>query len=728
MTLALAVCTTPAGAEEIWYANAGTMTMTLDQSVLSAEGLSNTSFDAAESMLDGTVKVTGPITNAGDVTIVVSSGSVVEISGIHIRLDRGLPMLARNGTFEVDDLVASTTQWTARRDAATAAVLTKYPALELEGLKPAFDQQTGVVYIAARNVVVTKTLAAMLDNPALTGRRVGSAVIELQAEWLTGHEPVFRAIESSGGVAGFPTSDGPDMIHCQLYGLGQYGREGDIVGLSVATTSWNIGDEVLPWFPMPAENHPFIVMNVYRLDDLGDYTRLIQIGQSHVKHGFCALDSSQCTTSCSGTGCSTLGIGCTDTYGAGLNASQSGLGPRYEMNAWNCEWDYETSHMSSGSHGHDGIEHRIQVHDSDLDPVQHPNSQWVSESFYLAPEDVNPINSAAWKFVTPVGAPGGTWTFEMTGSGEMPEIGVPIDAWETTYPKVTVAQEVPVVMFVSPDGRCLVGAEATDIGGGLWHYEYAVYNLDMERKVGSFSIPIANETAVTNIGFHAVLSHDEPYGNDAWDVEVGNGKIEWSTLDNPIRWSTMYNFWFDCNAVPTEVAQITFGMYEPGIPDSITATMVGPLPGPPDCNDNDIIDNCDISCEEEGCDVPGCGMSEDCNGNGIPDECERDLDGDGLIDACDPDIDGDGVLNEADVCGMTPSCILVDAEGRPTMDINDNCLLDLPDYRYMDNCMSGGGPGSSASGLCSDMYDSDSDGDVDLMDFMCFQKSFGKSR
>ncbi|MFH1419698.1 MAG: right-handed parallel beta-helix repeat-containing protein, partial [Planctomycetota bacterium] len=43
-----------------------------------------------------------------------------------------------------------------------------------------------------------------------------------------------------------------------------------------------------------------------------------------------------------------------------------------------------------------------------------------------------------------------------------------------------------------------------------------------------------------------------------------------------------------------------------------------------DCNGNGIPDDCDVDCGNPGeeCDVPGCGESPDCNGNGLPDECE----------------------------------------------------------------------------------------------------------
>jgi hypothetical protein len=46
--------------------------------------------------------------------------------------------------------------------------------------------------------------------------------------------------------------------------------------------------------------------------------------------------------------------------------------------------------------------------------------------------------------------------------------------------------------------------------------------------------------------------------------------------------------------------------------------------GRDDCNGNGIPDECDLDCGEPGgpCDVPGCGQSADCQPDGIPDECQ----------------------------------------------------------------------------------------------------------
>ncbi len=42
-----------------------------------------------------------------------------------------------------------------------------------------------------------------------------------------------------------------------------------------------------------------------------------------------------------------------------------------------------------------------------------------------------------------------------------------------------------------------------------------------------------------------------------------------------------------------------------------------------DCNANGVPDECDVSCENEGCDAwPACGTYPDCNGDNVPDECQ----------------------------------------------------------------------------------------------------------
>ena len=62
-------------------------------------------------------------------------------------------------------------------------------------------------------------------------------------------------------------------------------------------------------------------------------------------------------------------------------------------------------------------------------------------------------------------------------------------------------------------------------------------------------------------------------------------------------------------------------------------------------------------------------------------EDQADCDGDTAGNACDADDDNDGVGDGADVCPNThcPQCI-VDVEGRPKGDLNDDCHVDLSDF------------------------------------------------
>ena len=53
-----------------------------------------------------------------------------------------------------------------------------------------------------------------------------------------------------------------------------------------------------------------------------------------------------------------------------------------------------------------------------------------------------------------------------------------------------------------------------------------------------------------------------------------------------------------------------------------------------------------------------------------------DLDMNGVPDTCDDDDDDDGVLDVDDVCPMNTPGLLVDFEGRPRMDLNNDCNVD----------------------------------------------------
>lgn len=370
-----------------------------------------------------------------------------------------------------------------------------------------------------------------------------------------------------------------------------FGAVGDIVAYSIGTTSCNVGTVPLDWFQSGANRHPLIINNIHRIKD----GAIEQIGVSWVKHGFCALQQTlcgSCTPTCGGC-CSTLGVGCSDPYTASLNGQQSGLGPRFEINAatGTYPWPYTTAGQSGNN-----IFKRIQVHVDDLDPKLNAGAVYVSEGQYVARDDAlagNANNNASYR-MTQVGPenPFGGWYLNYTAATvrELPAIF----AWKAVHPEVEL-----VNVDVPGDGRFWVGANVIDNGNGTYRYEYAVFNLNSDRSASSVSVETG--APVSNVGFRDVDYHSgEPYDMTDWTSTEGGGQVTWSNNTtffanpnaNALRWGTLYNFRFESSAAPVD-GDFTIGLFKPdlgGGPDSVTVTLPVPGQGQGGCNEADIAE------------------------------------------------------------------------------------------------------------------------------------------
>ena len=212
-----------------------------------------------------------------------------------------------------------------------------------------------------------------------------------------------------GGIAG-----GPQDVTVSRLGLNSSGNGDDfayygshlpngepeamrIRAFSAASTSCNIGGTPAQWFQGHsggnAGKHPVIAQNAYRLLD----GRFEQIGQSWLKHSFCAVSEPTCG-SCSNTGCSTLGVGCADTYWATLNGDHFYMGPRHEINPWPVTGT--ATHTSSPA-GPDGpttqVEGRLWLRQGDIDA----GGDNVYEILYITHDEPydNRYNNASWRWV-----------------------------------------------------------------------------------------------------------------------------------------------------------------------------------------------------------------------------------------------------------------------------------------------------------------------------------------
>lgn len=422
---------------------------------------------------------------------------------------------------------------------------------------------------------------------------------------------------------------------------------------SFGTTSCNVGNMNVSWQAFSSNLHPAIGQGMFKYKN-GRYE---QIGISWLKHGFTALTQNTCGCGCNGSGGVVLGVGCSDPYTASRNGCQTGCtgggaGPRYQVNA-------HTGFFPTGGTANPPMEgvttaRHLRVKSTDLEPSS-GTILYFAECQYVTQDDAtwgNQNNNASYRQLTMAGGPN-EFTVGVTGTTNRATPG--IHGWQKADPAVlTTDVQIP------SDGLLVVGSRATDLGGGQWHYEYAVQNVNSDRCVQAFTIPLPAGTVITNIGFHDIQysSNDgnpvagvpQNFDGTDWPATVGSTDITWATglfassnNANALRWGTMYNFRFDANR-PPQPGNATLTTYK------VVGTVTGAASVPaPDCNGNNVADSLDIAN----------GTSQDVNGNGIPDECKPPP------PPCPSDTNGDQVVNVDDLlavingwgpCPPTPGC------------------------------------------------------------------------
>ncbi|HKQ60524.1 MAG TPA: hypothetical protein VJS92_04515 [Candidatus Polarisedimenticolaceae bacterium] len=369
--------------------------------------------------------------------------------------------------------------------------------------------------------------------------------------------------------------ESPDVIVGDLQGISSYSPSvGGISAFSIGTYSCNVGTCWLSW-NANTSSHPVIAQNMFRLKN----NRFEQIGQSWLKHGFYALSTQLCSTGCVGTDGSHLGVNCSDPYDAGLNGEQDGLGPKFEVDSSAGSFPYPFT--GAGLTGN-SIYKRLQVHNTDLDPAQNAGAQYFIEGQYVTRDDAEPNNddnNASYRPITISGS-GGSFTAALAGTTQrtLPAIR----AWKLANPAVVET------IVDAPDGRFNVAALATDLGGGLWSYEYAVQNFNSNRSAQAFVVPISDNLPVSNLGFHDVDYHSgEPFDGTDWAPTVSANSVSWATTSyalnvnaNALRWGTLYNFRFQAAAPPQAVSG-SLVLFRPGTPASVSFATIGPYCGIP---------------------------------------------------------------------------------------------------------------------------------------------------
>ncbi len=456
-----------------------------------------------------------------------------------------------------------------------------------------YDASTHAFKISDARLVISAEFAKQLGRPTDVGLVAGTISVNTTLNPIEITTIVNGVAQSAtlprNSTPNDPQSNpGPDVIVGDLPTLDQFGTSGTQVGLAVGTTSCNFGTVNLNWFQMPNVDHPVIPQNLYRVSGGADNTeRFEQIGQSWLKHAFAAASGNLCGFGCNGVGGTMLGVGCSDPYGSGLNAGQTGLGSRAWVNPFTGAYP-STANTHTG-HSHSGTSHRILVEQADLNTTLNPGATYFAEAQYVTPHEYawcqthpgecNMFNNASYRRFNVTG----TTSFTFSAVGSTNRMAPAIMAW-------TGATINAVQPFPGQDGQFFVGYKVTGPVAGIWHYEYALNNQNLDTGIQSLTIPLGCGITLTNVGFHAPANGPgfaqdgtnagAGYSNAAWTVNQNANLISWSAETfaqnqnaNALRWGTTYNYRFDSNRPPQTMYAIV-GFYKSGAP--IQVQIQGP--------------------------------------------------------------------------------------------------------------------------------------------------------
>ncbi len=434
--------------------------------------------------------------------------------------------------------------------------------------------------------------------------RKSTRIRSIQDAKLAAHLGALAVLAASGAAIA-----APDVIVGDLPNISNYTSGGPITvstyegqsnvalrAYAVGTTSCNLGTTPLTWIDEGSSVlYPVISQNLYRLSN----GRFEQVGQSWLKHGFCALNGNVCATcsSQSNPACDYLMPGCSDPYGSSLNGSQGGLGPKREVNsttgAFPSSWNGASIPLAGDASG--TLTKRLIVRDSDLATA---GAQYFISSTYVHAEDAaagTDDNNQSYRSVNVGAAP--ARDLILTSTTQRGKAA--IYAWKELGTVSTADDDAAVNIStadVPSDGRYLVGAKVIDLGSGNYRYEYAVQNHNSDRAARAFRIPIPAGAVLTSTYFNDVEYSNDPsgtgYDGADWTITNAGGFVTFeatqaypggpnpsslptNALANALRWDTIYNFSFTTNVAPTNgLAEI--GLFKPGVGDAITVATTIP--------------------------------------------------------------------------------------------------------------------------------------------------------
>ncbi len=439
----------------------------------------------------------------------------------------------------------------------------------MESIHVYVDQIADQLTMERMDIYLSADLAARLGAPAMAKAYLGELALGSQL-----NIPDGAVTEIRGGSCGDRPKWPTDGFIADV-GLTAMGAVSDVGQLTTAEGTFELvapssslvnlqgldGADV-PWFtkftgPFPPYNndqHPYLIWNMYRIDNNG---KMEQIGRSGLKHAWLTINSS-CTINCGdggipGAGGHILWPGCGDVYGVGNNNNPGDIGPRDEINPLTGEFTSTGSFFDQNGDGvqdnnsDDTGENRMQVLREDM---QVAGANYFFESWYVIRDDVNIYNTMGFRSINPNSSGGNFWSYSPLGSFTN---GPVIDEWvvPSTNP-ATGSQNVS--FFDETIGHMKLAVKTSDLGGGLFRYDYMLMNFDVNDGISALTFAGLGDAEPGTIDFHDV---DQDAGND-WSVSQAPLRFA-AAAGNQMPWGNGYTFSFVAGPPTTGEVTVTIG-------------------------------------------------------------------------------------------------------------------------------------------------------------------------
>ena len=146
-----------------------------------------------------------------------------------------------------------------------------------------------------------------------------------------------------------------------------------------------------------------------------------------------------------------------------------------------------------------------------------------------------------------------------------------IASWDDLDPEVDLHEiEIP------GEGTIWFGSRVFDEGDGTFRYEYAIFNLNVDRSIGALRLPW-DASNVANVATHKAPEwhSGEMFTNESWEMTISGGEMVWSSdsylsneMANAVRWANLQNITIITEAEPT-IGNATLDFFKPGAPANL---------------------------------------------------------------------------------------------------------------------------------------------------------------